>query len=63
MARIANEVYVLARAELGEVREPTPSTTVGSISMPHKRNPEVSASRSSRSPAWSAPWPACSARR
>ncbi|WUJ70295.1 lyase family protein [Kribbella soli] len=42
MARIANEVYVLARAELAEVREPTASTTVGSISMPHKRNPEVS---------------------
>ncbi|WP_406052337.1 adenylosuccinate lyase family protein [Kribbella sp. NBC_00889] len=42
MARIANEVYMLARAELAEVREPTPSTTVGSISMPHKRNPEVS---------------------
>ncbi len=42
MARIANEVYVLARAELAEVREPSPSTTVGSISMPHKRNPEVS---------------------
>ena len=42
MARIANEVYVLARAELAELREPTASTTVGSISMPHKRNPEVS---------------------
>lgn len=41
-ARIANEVYVLARAELAEVREATTSTTVGSISMPHKRNPEVS---------------------
>jgi len=42
MARIANEVYLLARAELAEVREPTPATTVGSISMPHKRNPEGS---------------------
>lgn len=42
LARIANEVYVLARAELAEVREATNSTTVGSISMPHKRNPEVS---------------------
>ncbi|TCM44956.1 adenylosuccinate lyase family protein [Kribbella sp. VKM Ac-2568] len=41
-ARIANEVYVLARAELGELREPTSAATVGSISMPHKRNPEVS---------------------
>ncbi|GAB3201186.1 adenylosuccinate lyase family protein [Nocardioides hungaricus] len=42
LARIANEVYVLARAEVGEVREPTSSTTVGSITMPHKRNPEAS---------------------
>ncbi len=42
LARIANEVYVLARAELAEVRESTTSTTVGSISMPHKRNHEVS---------------------
>ena len=42
LARIANEVYVLARWEIGELREPTTPTTVGSISMPHKRNPEVS---------------------
>jgi adenylosuccinate lyase len=41
-ARIANEVYVLGRAELGELREATSPATVGSISMPHKRNPEVS---------------------
>lgn len=42
LARVANEVYVLARPELGEVRESTSATTVGSITMPHKRNPEVS---------------------
>jgi adenylosuccinate lyase len=42
LARIANEVYVLARSEIGELRESTTETTVGSISMPHKRNPEVS---------------------
>ncbi|GAA1127237.1 adenylosuccinate lyase family protein [Nocardioides aquiterrae] len=42
LARIANEVYALARQEVGELREPTSATTVGSISMPHKRNPEVS---------------------
>lgn len=42
LARIANEVYALARPELGEVREPSSATTVGSITMPHKRNPELS---------------------
>lgn len=42
LARVANEVYVLQRRELGEVLEPTSGSTVGSITMPHKRNPEVS---------------------
>lgn len=42
LARIANEVFVLQRAEIGEVSEATSSTTVGSITMPHKRNPERS---------------------
>jgi adenylosuccinate lyase len=42
LARIANEVYVLARSDIGELHEPVAATTVGSISMPHKRNPEVS---------------------
>ena len=42
LARIANEVYVLQRWELRELAEPTAPATVGSITMPHKRNPEVS---------------------
>lgn len=42
LARLANEVYVLQRRELGEVLEPTSGSTVGSITMPHKRNPEIS---------------------
>ncbi len=42
LARIANETYSLQRLEIGELREATTRTTVGSITMPHKRNPESS---------------------
>jgi adenylosuccinate lyase len=42
LARIGNEVYELQRPEIGELREPTTLATVGSITMPHKRNPEGS---------------------
>ena len=42
LARIGNEVYELQRPEIGELREPTTGDTVGSITMPHKRNPEAS---------------------
>ena len=42
LARIANEVYALQRREIGELAERTNPSTVGSITMPHKRNPEVS---------------------
>ena len=42
LARIGNEVYELQRPEIGELREPTTRDTVGSITMPHKRNPEGS---------------------
>ena len=42
LARIGGEVYELSRPEIDELREPLPSGTVGSITMPHKRNPEAS---------------------
>ncbi len=42
LARIGNEVYELARPEIGELREAAHPDTVGSITMPHKRNPEAS---------------------
>jgi adenylosuccinate lyase len=42
LARIANEVYVLQRREIGELSERSRFSTVGSITMPHKRNPETS---------------------
>jgi adenylosuccinate lyase len=42
LARIGGEVYELQRPEIGELREAAPEGTVGSITMPHKRNPEAS---------------------
>lgn len=42
LARIGGEVYELQRTEIGELREPTDRESVGSITMPHKRNPEAS---------------------
>lgn len=42
VARIGNEVYELQRPEIGELAEPTSPDAVGSITMPHKRNPETS---------------------
>jgi adenylosuccinate lyase len=41
LARIGNEVYQLQRPEIAELREPTRPGAVGSITMPHKRNPEA----------------------
>lgn len=42
LARIGNEVYNLQRPELGELAEAVDETVVGSITMPQKRNPELS---------------------
>jgi len=42
LARIGGEVYELQRPEIGELAEASAAGTVGSITMPHKRNPEAS---------------------
>jgi adenylosuccinate lyase len=42
LARIGNEVMELQRPEIGELREAAAVDVVGSIMMPHKRNPEAS---------------------
>jgi len=42
LAKIGNEIFELQRPEIGEVAEPVVAGTVGSITMPHKRNPELS---------------------
>jgi 3-carboxy-cis,cis-muconate cycloisomerase len=40
-AKIAREIYTLMKTEFGEVEEPVPSGTVGSSTMPQKRNPKL----------------------
>ncbi len=40
--RIGHEVYNLQRTEIAELIENSPIETVGSITMPHKQNPEIS---------------------
>jgi adenylosuccinate lyase len=42
LARIGGEVYELSRPEIAELREGRNVDVVGSITMPHKRNPEGS---------------------
>jgi adenylosuccinate lyase len=42
LARIGNEVMELQRPEIGELGEAVSADVVGSIMMPHKRNPEGS---------------------
>lgn len=39
--RVGHEVYNLARSEIGELGESIPTGVIGSITMPHKRNPEA----------------------
>jgi adenylosuccinate lyase len=39
--KIGHEIYNLQRPELGEVREGFVGGVVGSITIPHKRNPEI----------------------
>jgi adenylosuccinate lyase len=41
LARIGNEVLELQRPEIDEVREAPTAAGIGSITMPHKRNPET----------------------
>src|SRR5207249_3683863 len=40
--KIAREIYTLMKQEFGEVEEPVPAGTVGSSTMPQKRNPKLS---------------------
>ena len=42
LAKIGNEIYSLQKPEVNEVAEPFKMGVVGSITMPHKRNPEFS---------------------
>src|SRR5207248_2211053 len=41
-SKIGREIYTLMKQEFGEVEEPVPSGTVGSSTMPQKRNPKLS---------------------
>ncbi|MDH3703411.1 MAG: adenylosuccinate lyase family protein [Alphaproteobacteria bacterium] len=41
-SKIAREVYTLMKEEFKEVEEPVPAGTVGSSTMPQKRNPKLS---------------------
>jgi 3-carboxy-cis,cis-muconate cycloisomerase len=39
--KIGREIYTLMKTEYGELEEPVPTGTVGSSTMPHKRNPQL----------------------
>jgi len=41
-SKIGREIYTLMKQEFGEVEEPVPHGTVGSSTMPQKRNPKLS---------------------
>ncbi len=40
-SKIGREIYILMKQEFGEVEEPVPPGTVGSSTMPQKRNPKL----------------------
>jgi 3-carboxy-cis,cis-muconate cycloisomerase len=40
-SKIGREIYTLMKTEFGEVEEPVPPGTVGSSTMPQKRNPKL----------------------
>jgi adenylosuccinate lyase len=40
-AKIGREIYTLMKTEFGELEEPVPAGTVGSSTMPQKRNPKL----------------------
>ena len=40
-AKVGREIYTLMKTEFGEVEEPVPPGTVGSSTMPQKRNPKL----------------------
>jgi adenylosuccinate lyase len=42
LGKIANEIMQLNKTEIGELSEPLPEEYIGSSTMPHKRNPEIS---------------------
>ncbi len=42
LAKVGNEVYQLQRPEIGELGEAAGDAQIGSVTMPHKRNPELS---------------------
>ena len=41
-SKIGREIYTLMKQEFGEIEEPVPEGTVGSSTMPQKRNPKLS---------------------
>jgi adenylosuccinate lyase len=41
-SKVGREIYTLMKQEFGEVEEPVPPGTVGSSTMPQKRNPKLS---------------------
>jgi len=57
-SKIGREIYTLMKQEFGEVEEPVPPGTVGSSTMPQKRNPKLSrtSSRPRRRSAPSSRW-------